>query len=555
MNTNNIVIVDVGSTTTKALLFQYKEETWHYRERGEAATTVEAPDEDVMLGVWRALQTLSDRSGVPLVTEGQLICDAFLATSSAGGGLQMVVCGNISHVTGESAKRAALGGGAVLLDLFTVDDGRHHFHRLERLRTLRPDMILLSGGIEGAQNINFMIEMCDFIRIAKPKPKFGYHHRLPVVYAGASRAIPVVEELLSEDFHLKVVPNLRPTMDGENLAPTREAIHELFIEHVMSHAPGYHHLQELVTHPLLPTPSAVGEILTRYARQVDSNILCIDIGGATTDIFSVVEGRYVRSVSANLGMSYSIGNVVATTGLENILHWLSPDLSLTQVKRSIGAKLFHPISIPATTTDLLVEQAVAREAIRLAFQDHRELATIQAPRSIFVSELLLQPGQIHVDAFDIIIGSGGVLCNAPERHQATLMLLDALQPCGVTKLYVDSVFMLPHLGVFAMMDESSALSALRQDCLVPLGTVIAPWGTPRGGAVALRLQGSTSQGSSFDITVPGGRVEMIPLAAEESANLEITLSGGATWHGPRRFVVTGGDSGIIIDTRGRPPQN
>ncbi|MCL2498016.1 MAG: glutamate mutase L, partial [Symbiobacteriaceae bacterium] len=256
-----MVIVDVGSTTTKALLFQEEAGVWHLLFRGEAGTTVEAPDEDVMVGVRRSIQMLQDRSGITLLGEGDngelhLSSDHFLATSSAGGGLQMVVCGNVGNISAESAERAAMGGGAILLDLFSNDDGLSQFQRLERLRHLRPDMILLSGGIEGASVIGFVVEMCDFIRTARPRPKFGYTHALPVIYAGSSSGIPVVEDLLGEGFVLKIVPNLRPGIAEENLGPTREAIHDLFIEHVMSNAPGYGRLQRQVTWPLIPTPVA-----------------------------------------------------------------------------------------------------------------------------------------------------------------------------------------------------------------------------------------------------------------------------------------------------------
>ena len=244
---NSMVIVDVGSTTTKALLFAKQDGEWKYIERGEAATTVEAPFKDVMVGLRQALKLLEERSGFVLprdadcteVNRVQHSEQEFLVTCSAGGGLQMVVCGNASRLTGESAQRAAMGGGAILLDVFVADDGRQHSHNLELLRNLRPDMILLCGGVEGTRNIGFIIEMCDFLRTAKPRPKFDFQQPLPLVYAGASDLAPVVEDLLNEDFLLRVVDNLRPTFDKENLEPAREAIHELFIEHVMSSAPGY----------------------------------------------------------------------------------------------------------------------------------------------------------------------------------------------------------------------------------------------------------------------------------------------------------------------------
>ena len=552
----SMVIVDVGSTTTKALLFGLQGTRWTYLERGEAATTVEQPDEDVMIGVRRAIERLEVRYGMKLLesTSGsvRVLSEEFLATSSAGGGLQMIVCGNVLSVTGESAQRAALGGGAILLDVFAADDGRQHFHRLERLRSLRPDMILLCGGIEGASNVNFMIEMADFIRTAKPRPKFGYENQLPVIYAGASGGAPIVMDLLGEDFIVKIVPNLRPSFGKEDLAPARAAIHDLFIEHVMSNAPGYDTLKREVTQTILPTPSAVGEILTRYAQHSQNNILCVDIGGATTDVFSVVDGRFVRSVSANYGMSYSIGNVAAVAGFENISRWLPATVNTRRMTQSIAAKFLHPTSLPMETEDVFIEHAVAREALRLAFLDHQELATIQAGKKLFENELLLKTQRIRIDDIDVLIGSGGVLSNTPKRGHAAAMLLDAFQPVGCTELYVDSVFMLPHLGVLTEFDADSALYILEQDGLVPLGTALVPTGAVDKGQLGIEVKGTTSEGLGIAGKAHGGELVCLPLAAGETAEIEVRVHRGAQWHGQTRFTVRGGTCGLILDMRGRP---
>ena len=550
-----MLIIDVGSTTTKVLFFLKKEEGWRLINRGEAATTVEAPNEDVMIGVLQAIERVADRVNLSLLeyqdNSYSIKVDHLLATSSAGGGLQMVVCGNVGRISGESAQRAALGGGAILLDVFSPDDSRDYFQRLERLRSLRPDMILLSGGVEGAEVIRFMVEMCDFIRTAKPRPKFGYAHDLPVIYAGSSTAIPLVKDLLAEGFVVKFVDNLRPSFEEENLEPAREAIHELFIEHVMSNAPGYGRLQEATSLPLLPTPTAVGEILVRYASKRRVNLLCVDIGGATTDVFSVVNGNYMRSVSANFGMSYSIGNVINQAGEENIVRWLPEEQEADQLKWRLATKLLYPISIPATIEDLFAEQAAAREALRLSYLDHIAIAKVQKPKGLFETGLLVDKQEIDIAQIDLIIGSGGVLCNAPDRGQAALMLLDAFQPVGVTQLMVDSVFMLPHLGAFTHLDEAASLYALENDCLIPLGTALVPQGQPLLNA-SLSLTGQTASGKKISATVQAGDLVSIELLEQDTAEITVSVTGGFTWPGQHKLTIRGGLCGIIIDLRGRP---
>jgi len=120
-------------------------------------------------------------SGRTIVRDGKLIVpaesgtvgvDLYLSTSSAGGGLQMAVAGVVGKITAESAERAALGAGAIVIDVVSVDDGRAEHERIEQLRRLRPDMILLAGGTDGGQSDN-VIELAEFIYAADPHPRLG----------------------------------------------------------------------------------------------------------------------------------------------------------------------------------------------------------------------------------------------------------------------------------------------------------------------------------------------------------------------------------------------
>ena len=121
---------------------------------------------------------------------------------------------------------------------------------------------------------------------------------------------------------LTLVDNIRPTLEQENLKPSRDKIHDLFMEHVMAQAPGYKKLMDWTDVPIMPTPGAVGEIIKKIAKEEQISVVGVDIGGATTDVFSVFKGQFNRTVSANLGMSYSICNVLAEAGTEEVLRWL-----------------------------------------------------------------------------------------------------------------------------------------------------------------------------------------------------------------------------------------
>jgi len=248
----SILATDCGSTTTKSILIEWRDGRYRLIRRGEAPTTVEAPAEDVTKGVLNAVgeiedlegrQFLNDEKDGVLVSEDGRGVDVYCSTSSAGGGLQMTVAGVVKSMTGESAQRAALGAGAIVMDVVASNDGRLPHEKVADIRRLRPDMILLSGGIDGG-TMDHVVELAEIIRAADPKPRFGVGYKLPVIYAGNKDARKAVADQLGETVELKIVDNLRPVLERENLSPARDTIHELFMEHVMAQAPGYAKLME-----------------------------------------------------------------------------------------------------------------------------------------------------------------------------------------------------------------------------------------------------------------------------------------------------------------------
>jgi uncharacterized protein (TIGR01319 family) len=391
----SILATDCGSTTTKAILIERQGGEYRLVVRGEAPTTVEAPFDDVTVGVVNAVREVEELAGkaildvqnhimTPLRADGAGV-DMYLSTSSAGGGLQMTVAGVVKAMSAESAERAALGAGAIIIDVIAVDDGRKDYEKVKRIRELRPDMILMSGGTDGG-TVKHLVELAEMLVSADPKPRLGIGMNLPVIYAGNTDARKPVSEVLDGRVDLRIVENLRPSLDRENLDPAREAIHELFLQHVMQQAPGYGKLSTWVSSGIMSTPNAVGKIIQTVAEQFGINVLAADIGGATTDVFSVFGGTYNRTVSANLGMSYSMGNVLAEAGVRGISRWAPFEVDEASLRNSLRNKMIRPTTIPQTMRDLRIEQAVAREALRLAFEHHKTLARslkgVQTVRSI-----------------------------------------------------------------------------------------------------------------------------------------------------------------------------
>ncbi|MCM2268009.1 MAG: glutamate mutase L [Elusimicrobiales bacterium] len=563
-----IIATDCGSTTTKAILIEKKGDTYRQTFRGEAPTTVEAPFEDVTKGVLNAITEVEELSGRKILdgekiitpNNGNVGADIYVSTSSAGGGLQMMVAGAVKAMTGESAQRCALGAGAIVMDVLASNDGRADHEKIERIRQLRPDMMLLSGGTDGG-TVTHVVELAQFLKAADPKPRLGASYKLPVIYAGNNKAHAQIKEILDERTALIITENLRPTLERENLMPARHKIHDIFLEHVMQQAPGYPRLMKMVGAPIMPTPAAVGTMTEKFAKANGFNVLAVDIGGATTDVFSVFSEVFNRTVSANLGMSYSISNVMAEAGLANILRWLPFDIDEQDLRNRLKNKMIRPTTIPQTVEDLQIEHAVSREALRLAFDQHKALAVglkgVQQERSI--SDAFDQTASgaslINVMRLDYVIGSGGILAHSPRRTQSMLMMIDAYQPEGITRMAVDSIFMMPHLGVLAQISEKAALDVFYHDCLVRLGTCLAPKGLAKEGQLIMEWEVTAPDGKKRAGQLRFGDILHVPFDSPKARLVARPSKGFDMGSGPGNKVeaeIEGGVVGLVLDGRGRP---
>jgi uncharacterized protein (TIGR01319 family) len=389
---------------------------------------------------------------------------------------------------------------------------------------------------------------------------------MPLIYAGNKDAADLVKTALGDSVELFIVPNLRPVLERENLGPARDRIHDLFLEHVMAHAPGYDKLIRWSDAPIMPTPGAVGDILQMIAKREGINAVGVDIGGATTDVFSVFSGTFNRTVSANLGMSYSISNVCAEAGMANVLRWVHVDMDERTLRNRVKNKMIRPTTIPQTLEALIFEQAVSREALRLAYVQHKEFATtlkgVQQQRT--VGDLFSQEkgGRSIVDnmALDLLVASGGVLSHAPRMQQTAAMLIDAFEPEGITTLAKDSIFMMPHLGVLAQVHPQAAIEVFERDCLIYLGTCVSPRGKGVLGKLCFRFtlqrgeKGGAAGTESGEVAV--GQMRRIPLGPGESAKITVEPARGfdcGAGAGKRvEKEIRGGTVGVILDGRGRP---
>lgn len=546
------LITDIGSTTTKGILI----DNVSARLLGitHANTTVEAPLNDVSIGVKEAALALEKETGIRILGSGEGLVFSpdihYQSTSSAGGGLQILVIGLTLFDSASSAKRAAYGAGGVILDVFAIDDKRTAVEQMLSMRNLRPDMILISGGTDGGA-LSGVLRMAEILRIARPLPKYASDSKIPTIYAGNHQAAPMIKDMISSDFELYSLPNLRPTLTEENLKPTQEKVQELFMQRVMERAPGYAKVKDSVAAEILPTPLGVLSSLTRLKGQ---NVLLFDIGGATTDVFSRINGHLQRTVSANLGMSYSMLNVLKESGISAIQKMLPSAIDESTLRNYIGNKSLFPTSDPQSMQEYRIEHAIAKAAINKAFEQHKEmhfnrekvgyLDRVRADNTDRFREKFSYIADENMYSFSMheiqqLIGAGGVFAHAQNHNQCLDILISGYQPTGVCELAIDKHFISPHLGVFSEISIGDKL--LSEECILPLALYVRPSFPPKHKKAILKVKGDVAlevlPDSFIYLPAKAGR----KLIMEPQKNCALSASG--------ELQEISTELPVIIDTR------
>ncbi len=382
----SILVADCGSTTTRVSLIDLVGNEFRLVAGGETSTTVEVPWSRIATAVREAIRQIEGLTDRILIDEeGQLIVperpdgsgvDGFIATVNAATPLRLTVVGLIRSLSVESLLKATNSCYVHIENIVAMDDSPPRAGRGAGMGAMlvdflqdRPDAILIGGGVDGGA-VDTVLDMATDIAAALSTWQEG--GRVHVVFAGNKDARSQIAQVLGECSDLHVVDNVRPTIRTEDLGPLEEEIDILYREYKMSRVPGFGELKAWTSAPVLPTADGFGLVLRYLARQYQLDVLGVDAGGATTNIAGVIDGRYDSTVSSELGVSYGISSVLEQVGIERVLRWLPFEMDAEKAHNSILNKALRPMTVPETREDLLLEQAVAREAISLTLERARK---------------------------------------------------------------------------------------------------------------------------------------------------------------------------------------
>ena len=563
VDADSLLAVDIGSITTRAMLFDVVDGRYRFVAAGSAPSTAGAPFLDVGEGVRKAIDRLQSVTGRTLVdSQDHLIIptgrdgtgvDSFAATISAGAPIKVVAVGLLEGISLESAHRLAQTTYTKVAESISLNDHRKPEARIDTILRLRPDLILIAGGTDdGAEHS--MLRLLESVGLAcylMPKEQ-----RPVLFFTGNQELHDEVEARLGELAHTEFAPNVRPAIEMEQIDPAHIKLQRLYSDIRKRQVHGVRELDEWANGNLMPTAAAFGRLVRFLSKKYTSQkgVLGVDVGASAASILAGFADALAVGVYPDLGLGAGLPDMLdGTLGkkeqktIENILRWLPQSASAETLQEYIYNKSLFPGSVPGNEEELAIEEAITREILREAIRR----VSYQFP------DKARSPGLGLLPWFEPIIASGSVLTNSPTHAHSLLMLLDGLQPSGVTTMVLDQHHLAPALGVAAGINPLLTVQVLDSNAFLYLGTVISPVGNARPGTPVLRVKMTTDAGRENALDVKRGSLEVLPLPFGQTARMQLQPlhrfdvgMGGPGRGGKLR--VHGGVLGVIIDARGRP---
>lgn len=454
-----VLLIDFGSTYTKVTSVDVQSE----KILGTAMsfTTVSS---DISHGLEAAVCLLEQKTG-KIEYENKFAC------SSAAGGLRMVTIGLVPDLTAEAAKRAALSAGAKVAGVFSFELDQEEVNEIQ---AIKPDIVLLTGGTDGG-NKNTILHNAE--KLSAIEGDF------PIVVAGnKSVASQVRDILLSSGKDVRVCQNVMPEFGKLNIEPAREAIRDIFLQRIIK-AKGLTKVQQLVEGILMPTPSAVLKAVqilsTGYQDEKGlGDILAVDVGGATTDVYSICDGRPTRAgvvmkglpepfakrtVEGDLGVRYGSANLAEVVGIETIAG--ISGLSVEDTRCCLDDIKADPSLLPENNEKLArLDFGLSSSAIKEAVKRHA--GTIEE----IYTPMGLAYAQTGKDLTDVktVIGTGGVIINSKRPLEIMKNVMydpaspEVLKPVNADVL-IDSKYILAAMGVLSERYPETAVRIIKKE--------------------------------------------------------------------------------------------
>lgn len=466
MTKYDYLVIDIGSTYTKQRLFK----DYNLVQAVQSPTTVK--------NVYKGIQAGREMMKENLKTD-KIIAENVLSSSSAAGGLRMIAMGYMARVTAKAAKEVAMNSGAKILEILSNEEPPEY--RVQVLKEINPDIILLAGGTDFGDK-DSIIENASLIIESGIEGV--------VVIAGNIEAQTEVSKILRDGklSHIRA-QNIMPTIHELKVDEARETIHKEFIKQIIK-SQGLSMLQEEITNDkIIPTPGAVlmaSELLAKgtYLEKGIGEIIVVDLGGATTDIHSVIPGYAeleaeeiglvvtnekqvsYRTVEGNLGMRLSAMSMLDAVNPKSVLYkrGIKDEELLEEFINYCKSMEETPEHIAENDKEYIFDTWIAETAIEVALKRHAGYIAVEYDPLKGVTPGM--PVGRDLRNVNTIVCVGGIFASRNQEENKK-MVENALKDKGSSllpadpKVIIDENYILFTGGIISQIDEEYAFKVLK----------------------------------------------------------------------------------------------
>ncbi len=547
----SVLAADFGSVHTRAVLIDLVDGAYRMVARAEGRTTGGFPVNDLTVSLNRVLTALSETTGRSFMSpDGQIITpeqsdrsgvDHFVMTASLGRPLRTVLVGLMPDVSVASGLRAAAGTYIDVVETLSLTDKRTEEEQLNAILLSRPDLIFITGGTEfGAQSP--VLRLAEVVRLAFQVA--DEQRRANILYAGNSKIAERIREMFDGVTGVFIAPNIRPTLEDEHLESAQTQLALAFNRQKAKGGEGFEELNRMSRLGVLPTANSYNLVVDFLGRIYPRGVLAVDIGSAVSTLSASIGGGVATSIRTDIGLGHSAAAMLNIIGTDAVKRWLPFNVASRDIYNYALNKTLRPGVIPMTLKELYLEHALLRAGVQSLVQASRP-AWNESPRT---------RTRLMLPDFALVIGAGSALTRTGHPGYNALLILDAVQPTGVTQLQSDPFGLIATLGPLALVNPEAVVQILDGSNLERLGTAFSVSGLPRAGRTAMKVSIKLSDGTTQRHTVEGGSLWVYPLPIGQKAQVSVSAARGLTIGGKNRVRVTaeGGIVGLIFDARGRP---
>ncbi|ACI19211.1 methylaspartate mutase accessory protein GlmL [Dictyoglomus thermophilum] len=441
------LIFDIGSTFTKGVAYDL--------DKGEIIGKAKHPstvNEDVNIGLSKVIDEIKVQTGYDIRD-----FEIKRATSSAAGGLKIVAIGLVPDLTAEAAKKAALSAGGKVLKVYAYELTKAD---LEEISSLKPDIIILSGGTDGGNR---------YYPLINAKKLSTLPLNVPFIYAGNKDLRDEIEKIFKgSNKEIYITENVMPEYGVINIDKVQELIREIFLRNII-HAKGLDKVKEIIEGVVMPTPLAVLKGLEVFADIYGESLL-VDVGGATTDVCSVAEGaptqagvvwkglkdpRVKRSVEGDLGVRVSALSLLEVVDEKELKRFL--DTSRINPKEKAYFLTKNTGFIPKDNEDLYFDAVLAYFAVKISVERHvGHIEVVYTP----MGTLYFQYGKDLREVKNLLFTGGPLIYNPHKKMiiKGAVYSKDepfVLKPVS-SEIFIDKEYILFSIGVISEIDKEKA---------------------------------------------------------------------------------------------------